>query len=74
MTKLLLIALLSTGAAATGPAATPHAPNQTRIDNQTRLADVWSPRCATPVGICFVAPQPVGSPCLCGNVGGTIIP
>jgi len=38
------------------------------------LAQVYSPRCATPVGICFVAPQPIGSPCVCGNARGTIIP
>ena len=38
------------------------------------LAQFISPRCATPAGICFVAPMPVGSPCSCGQYPGTIIP
>lgn len=40
-----------------------------------RLAQQYSSRCATSVGICDVEPQPVGSPCTCpdGNVG-TIVP
>jgi hypothetical protein len=38
------------------------------------LAQAFSPRCATPVGICFVQPQPIGSPCYCGQFQGTIIP
>jgi hypothetical protein len=38
------------------------------------LAQFVSPRCATPAGICFVSPMPVGSPCQCGQYFGTIIP
>jgi hypothetical protein len=67
MTKLVLIALLS----ATG-GLTPAAPDPAH--HYSRRADVWSPRCATPVGVCYIAPQPVGSPCKCGEVGGTIVP
>lgn len=33
-----------------------------------------SPRCSTPAGVCLVPPQPVGSPCTCGDVAGTVIP
>jgi hypothetical protein len=41
---------------------------------KTDMVDLWSPKCATPIGLCFVQPMPVGSPCWCGNVGGNIIP
>ena len=68
MSKLLLIALLSASGVTAGQ---PTAPGS---DDHTRLADILSPRCATPVGVCLVPPQPVGSPCLCGEIAGTVIP
>lgn len=33
-----------------------------------------SPHCSTPVGVCDVDPLPIGSPCQCGDTGGSIIP
>lgn len=40
-----------------------------------RLAQQYSPRCATSAGICEVDPQPVGSPCTCPDgTQGTIVP
>ena len=38
------------------------------------MAQALSPRCSTPAGICFVQPpQPIGTPCACGQFQGTII-
>ena len=40
-----------------------------------QLAQQYSSRCATSAGICYVAPQPVGSPCTCPDgTPGTIVP
>jgi hypothetical protein len=36
--------------------------------------ETLSPHCSTSVGVCDVAPQPIGSPCVCGDVPGSIIP
>lgn len=33
-------------------------------------ARVYGERCVTPRGSCTIHPQPVGSPCRCGNVDG----
>ena len=38
-----------------------------------QVAQALSPRCATPAGICFIHPQPIGTPCSCGQFQGTII-
>lgn len=38
------------------------------------IAQSLSSRCATPAGICLVTPQPIGTPCFCGQNYGTIIP
>jgi hypothetical protein len=38
-----------------------------------QVAQALSPRCATPAGICFITPQPIGAPCSCGQFQGTII-
>lgn len=37
------------------------------------VAQALSPRCATPAGICFINPQPIGTPCSCGQFQGTVI-
>ncbi len=40
-----------------------------------RLAQHYSSRCETRAGICYVQPQPVGSPCTCPDgTPGTIVP
>lgn len=40
-----------------------------------RLAQQYSSRCETSAGICYVEPQPVGSPCTCPDGSpGTIVP
>jgi len=45
------------------------------IRTPLRAAQIYlSPKCATPKGVCLVAPQPVGSPCFCGPDRGQIIP
>jgi len=37
------------------------------------VAQALSPRCSTPAGICFITPQPIGTPCACGQFQGTVI-
>ena len=49
--------------------AMPYAPSTYLAQQVT-----FSNKCSTPNGICYVAAQPVGSPCQCGPVWGTIIP
>ena len=53
-------------------------PDRSRLQTQpvpaTFFAQAMSPRCSTPEGVCLVAPRPIGSPCSCGGVAGTIIP
>lgn len=66
--KLMSTALLVVLATAGSTAST--APEQLPVD----VAQALSPRCATPAGICFIQPpQPIGSPCVCGQFRGTII-
>ena len=36
-------------------------------------ATVYGERCVTKIGWCPIAPQPVGSPCKCGDVTGTTL-
>ena len=39
-----------------------------------QVAQALSSRCATPAGICSIQPPlPIGSPCACGELRGTII-
>lgn len=38
------------------------------------LAQTYSTKCATPVSICYVPAQPVGSRCTCNGVEGAIVP
>ena len=33
-------------------------------------APVYGERCVTEIGFCEILPQPVGSPCMCGDVTG----
>jgi len=47
-------------------------PASMKIKN-TILVQAYSQYCATNFGICTVNPQPVGSPCACGQYQGTII-
>ena len=37
------------------------------------MAQSLSPRCSTPAGICIIDPQPIGSPCFCGQFQGTVV-
>jgi hypothetical protein len=62
------------GFAALGSASVDEPRDIQRQSHQEIFVQALSPRCATPVGICFVQPQPIGSPCLCGQNQGTIIP
>jgi hypothetical protein len=48
-------------------------PGPTAEEN-VKVAQNYSSRCSTNVGICYVPPAPVGSPCSCGNAPGTIVP
>jgi len=36
-------------------------------------APVYGERCVTRIGTCQILPQPVGSPCRCGDVTGTTL-
>ena len=45
-----------------------------RLPPLIKVQAPMSPRCSTPAGVCLVPPQPIGSPCTCGDVAGTIIP
>ncbi len=46
----------------------------TAVETQAmQLAQALSPKCATPAGICFIPPQPIGTPCSCGQFQGTVI-
>jgi hypothetical protein len=66
--KLFSIGLLIILAMAASAASTALEPR--RMD----MAQALSPRCSTPAGICFVQPpQPIGTPCACGQFQGTII-
>jgi archaellin len=38
------------------------------------LVQLYSTKCQTSGGVCYVAAQPVGSACVCGGKAGTIIP
>ncbi len=73
MSKLLLAFFFSSSVGHSPVPVDHHAAQQDRPP-QTQRADVWSPRCATPAAICYVAPLPVGSPCKCGDAVGTIVP
>jgi hypothetical protein len=42
--------------------------------NFSRIAQAYSPKCQTQVGLCYVAAQPVGSPCSCDSGPGVIVP
>jgi hypothetical protein len=46
-------------------------------DNSAKLSFVASPvygeRCVTKIGWCPIPPQPVGAPCMCGEVEGTTL-
>ena len=68
-----LFALLVTSSAGYSPVPPDH-PIQPQRPPLSQRADTWSPRCATPAGICYVAPLPLGSPCKCGDAAGTIVP
>jgi hypothetical protein len=39
----------------------------------SELAQALGSHCATPVGVCQIAPQPIGSPCACGQYWGTTV-
>ena len=39
----------------------------------TPVQQVYGQRCVTQVGWCPINPQPVGSPCRCGDVTGTTL-
>lgn len=40
--------------------------------SERRLAQVFGNRCFVPNGWCWANPAPVGSPCFCGQLQGTI--
>lgn len=44
--------------------------------SSTRFAqnEMFSPKCQTPVGLCYVAAQPLGTPCICDSGPGVIVP
>ena len=65
--KLFSIGLLIILAMAASAASTALEPR--RMD----MAQALSPRCSTPAGICYIQPQPIGSPCFCGQYQGTVI-
>lgn len=61
-TGLLVVLALAHSTASTGP-------EPRNVD----VVQALSPRCSTPAGICFISPQPIGTPCSCGQFQGTII-
>lgn len=67
MIKFGAIGLLALAAMAGAVRST--APQSQAMD----VAQALSPRCATPAGICFINPQPIGTPCACGQFQGTVI-
>ena len=42
--------------------------------SEQRLAQAPGFRCQTSFGVCPIAPAPIGAPCFCGNVPGTVVP
>ena len=64
LVSIVLLAAFATGASSAGTALEPR---------RTEMVQALSPRCSTPAGICFIQPQPIGSPCFCGQFQGTII-
>lgn len=68
-----LFALAIATAVSIGQYAPTHelAPKPPSDGPYTRMAQyALSPKCATPYGICFIYPQPVGAPCYCVFPGG----
>lgn len=47
--------------------------DQTQITAKVKLAQSISTKCSTSTGTCYVSPAPVGSPCSCNGVPGSII-
>ena len=67
VSKLISTGLLVVLATAYSTASTALEPRSGKV------AQALSPRCSTPAGICFIPPQPIGTPCSCGQFQGTII-